>query len=169
MFSRVLYKDGSYIPQARPMLWPVWHNISDTIFEEESDKLDCYNNDLDPEGVAEDCAKRYVGNHRDYQGVVRYMPPLARWLKIFQGPPGMQGAMGCAGMSGRDGKARGALDLQCPTCGKFMQDHPVQDLQIRLWGNAPDQFTIICNGCQHIAVWKIVNGLPIPCSKMPKD
>lgn len=166
MHSRVLYKGGCYIPQARPMLWPTWHNISDTIFEEESDKLDCYNTELDPRTVAVNCAERYVGNHRDYKGVVTWMPLLARWLKIFQGPPGMQGPVGCVGMMGRDGKSRGALDLECPTCGKFLQDFPKQELDVRLWGDNNDQFTVICAACSHCAVWKIVHGLPIPCSKL---
>lgn len=160
MFSRVLYKDGSYIPQARPMLWPVWHNISDTIFEEESEKLDCYNNDLDPRKVAVDCAERYVGNYRDYQGIVHYMPLLARWLKIFQGPPGMQGAMGCVGMSGRDGKARSVHDLQCPHCDQFISDHPSQGLLLEAIGDG--KFKFDCAKCQRSSEWFNLGGTLMP-------
>lgn len=156
MFSRVLYKDGCYIPQARPMLWPTWHNISDTIFEEESEKLDCYNNELDPRTVAVNCAERYVGNHRDYQGIVRYMPLLARWLKIFQGPPGMQGAMGCVGMSGRDGKSRGVHDLQCPHCEKFISDEPVQGLLLEVVGDG--KFKFDCANCKRPSEWYNLGG-----------
>jgi len=160
MYSRVLYKDGCYIPQMRPMLWPTWFNISDTIFEEESEKLDCYNNELDPRSVAEDCAKRYVGNYRDYQGIVTWMPLLARWLKIFQGPPGMQGAMGCVGMSGRDGVSRGPLDLQCPNCKKFLTDEPAQDLLLEVLGD--HKFKHKCPRCESSSEWTNFSGLLVP-------
>jgi hypothetical protein len=159
MFSRVLYKDGSYIPQARPMLWPRWHNISDPIFEEEYEKLDCYNSDLDPEDVAVDCAKRFAGNNREYHGVVRYMPMLARWMKVFQGPTGMQGAMGARGdrgEPGRDGKARSVHDLQCPHCNQFLSDEPSQGLLLEAIGDG--KFKFDCAKCESSSEWFNLSG-----------
>lgn len=160
MYSRVLYRDGSYIPQARPMMWPLWHNISDTIFEEESEKLDCYNNDLDPRTVAEDCAKRYVGNQRDYKGHVRYTPLLARWMKVFQGPPGWQGAMGCSGPAGKDGKSRSVHDLQCPHCDQFISDEPSQGLMLEVLSGGKFQFD--CAKCNTSSEWFNLGGTLFP-------
>lgn len=163
MFSRVLYKGGSYIPQARQMLWPTWHNISDTIFEEESDKLDCYNNDLDPEDVAEACAKRYVGNVRDYQGVVRHTPWKVRFFRKFSGPVGMPGCMGARGEKGdpgKDGKSRSNLDLQCPYCNKFLQDEPRQMLMLEVLGDG--KFSHNCNNCEVVTEWHSINGVLLP-------
>lgn len=141
------------------MLWPIWHNISDIIFEEESEKLDCYNSDLDPEDVAVDCAKRYVGNLREYQGVIRYTPMLARWLKAFQGAPGMQGAMGARGDKGepgRDGKARSIHDLQCPHCEQFISDHPSQGLMLEAIGD--EKYKFDCAKCQRSSEWFNLHG-----------
>lgn len=163
MFSRVLYKDGSYVPQARPMLWPLWHNISDTIFEDESEKLDCYNNDLDPEYVAVDCAKRYVGNYRDYQGVVRHTPWHVRFFRKFSGPvgmPGAQGAKGDRGDTGRDAKARSVHDLQCPHCDKFISDYPSQGLMLEVIGDG--KFKFDCAKCQRSSEWINMGGTLLP-------
>lgn len=163
MFSRVLYKDGSYIPQARPMLWPMWHNISDTIFEEESEKLDCYNNDLDPEDVAVDCAKRYVGNYRDYQGVVYHTPWTTKLFRKFSGPVGMPGCMGARGDVGPEGpagKARGVHDLQCPHCQKFISDHPAQSLMLEVIGDG--KFKLDCAKCESSSEWFNLGGTLMP-------
>lgn len=171
MYSRVLYKDGSYVPQARPMLWPVWHNISDTIFEEESEKLDCYNTDLEPEDVARDCAKRYVRNIRDFHGTVRYTKWTTWLFRKFQGPmgiPGMQGAKGDRGFTGAHGFSKGALDLQCPNpdCRRFLSDNPEQELLVDLRNG--NEFDHTCNKCSRGTTWRIVHGLPIPFT-MLKD
>lgn len=163
MFSRVLYREGNYIPQARPMLWPMWHNISDTIFEEESEKLDCYNNDLDPEDVAEGCAKRYVGNPRDYQGVVRYVSWTNKLFRKFSGPVGMPGCMGARGDKGDDGrpgKARSVHDLQCPHCNQFLSDEPAQSLLLEVIGDG--KFKFDCAKCETSSEWFNLGGTLMP-------
>lgn len=170
MKTRVLHKDGCYIPQMRPTAWPFWFNITDDIFERESEELDNYNTELSADDVAEGCARRLVGNQKDFVGEVYYRSWRQRVRNFFRGVPGPQGACGAMGMSGRDGKSRGALDLQCPNCKKFVQDEPVQEIRFRFWHTqAEPTFTLHCDGCRRCSVWKIVNGLPIPCSMLRKE
>jgi len=179
MKSRVLYKDGCYIPQVRHMLSPFWYNISDEQFDQESENLDCYDTELTPSEVAEACARRAVGNKRDFIGCVNWLPLGSRLFKVFQGPvgpqgyagmPGPQGPRGAKGDTGRDGFSRSALDLQCPNpkCGKFLSDYPEQQLKMNLYQDQR-RFDHVCAACNHGAVWQIVEGLPVPLPLMTKE
>uniref|UniRef100_A0AB39CEK7 Uncharacterized protein n=1 Tax=Pseudomonas phage HRDY3 TaxID=3236930 RepID=A0AB39CEK7_9VIRU len=165
MKTRVLYKDGCYIPQMRPTAWPFWYNITDDIFERESEELDCYNYDLNPDDVAEGCARRLVGNQKDFVGEVSYRSWKQRVRQFFMGAPGPcgpMGAMGAPGLDGPPGFSRSALDLQCPNpdCGKFVRDEPVQELVFDLKNG--NEFSHTCAACNHGTTWRIVEGLPIP-------